>query len=204
VDFKRGFSMIAMEALEARGLDIELAARLGIGSASRDGGEVVQIDFRRGDDVIRRKFKRLVEANMDELAGLQGPDPAGWRWGDAHQARSEHRPFSRVPALARWFEPSVGMGGDTHSVVATRVILAPGSEGRLYDTDHSASLRAVYDLADRRRSGVMHSTGQSGIVFSGDYRRFVEPWSRGERVPLWPEAPPAAVLVVRPAAAGGG
>ena len=145
---------------------------------------------------------RALARALDELAGRHGADPAQWRWGAVHLARSEHRPFSRVPALARWFEPAVAMGGDTHSVVATRVILNPDASGRVYDTDHSASLRAVYDLADRRRSGVMHSTGQSGIVFSKDYRRFVQPWSRGERVPLWPDVPPQAVLLVRPAEAG--
>ena len=31
----------------------------------------------------------------------------------------------------------------------------------------------------------MQSTGQSGIVFSPLYRRFVEPWSKVEYVPLW-------------------
>ncbi len=135
---------------------------------------------------------------LDELSARHGANPAAWRWGEVHQARSEHRPFSRVPALARFFELAVPMGGDTHSVIATRVSLRPDAAGRLYDSDHAASLRAVYDLGDRSRSGVMHSAGQSGLVFSRDYRAFVAPWSRGELVPLWPQGEPAAVLVVKP------
>lgn len=55
--------MTAMEALEARGLDVELASRLGVNGAHRDGGELIQIDFRRGEEVVRRKFKRLVEVD---------------------------------------------------------------------------------------------------------------------------------------------
>jgi twinkle protein len=51
----------ALQTLEARGLDVELADRMGIGSSHLAGGEdVIQIDFRRGEEVIRRKFKRLV------------------------------------------------------------------------------------------------------------------------------------------------
>lgn len=53
--------MTATATLEARGLDVELASRLGVNGARRDGGELIQIDFRRGEEVVRRKFKRLVE-----------------------------------------------------------------------------------------------------------------------------------------------
>lgn len=50
--------MTVMEVLDARGLDIELASKLGLNEAP-GGGEVLQIDFRRGEDVVRKKFKRL-------------------------------------------------------------------------------------------------------------------------------------------------
>lgn len=137
---------------------------------------------------------------LDELAARFGDDPAQWRWGQAHRVRAEHRPFSHVPVLVKLFELSVPMGGDTHALVATRVVLRPDARtGDLYHSDHAASLRAVYDLADRRQSRAMHSSGQSGHVLSPHYRDFVGPWSRGEALPLWPEGPPAAVLRVQPA-----
>lgn len=52
--------MTIMEILDARGLDIELASRLGLNGA-KGGGDVLEIEFRRGEDVLRRKFKRLGE-----------------------------------------------------------------------------------------------------------------------------------------------
>ncbi len=140
----------------------------------------------------------LVRA-LDELAARQGRALAAWRWGDAHVARSEHRPFSRVPVLHRLFELRTPVGGDTHTVMAMRVNLRPDAlTGDLFHVDHSASLRAVYDLADRQQSRVVHSSGQSGIVFSPAYRAFVGPWTRGELLPLWAAQPPAAVLRVKP------
>ncbi len=137
---------------------------------------------------------------LDELAARHGRDVAAWRWGAAHVARSEHRPFSKVPVLHRLFELRTPVGGDSHTVMAMRVGLRPDKlTGDLYDVDHSASLRAVYDVADRSKSGVVHSTGQSGIVFSSRYRDLVGPWTRGELLPLWPQGAPAAVLLVQPA-----
>lgn len=53
--------MTVMDVLEARGLDVELASRLGVNGVQRDGGDLIQIDFRRGEEIVRRKFKRLVE-----------------------------------------------------------------------------------------------------------------------------------------------
>jgi penicillin amidase len=46
---------------------------------------------------------------------------------------------------------------------------------------------------------VVHSTGQSGIVFSPRYRDHVGPWTRGELLPLWPQGAPSATLTVQPA-----
>jgi penicillin amidase len=136
---------------------------------------------------------------LDELQAARGADVAAWHWGDAHVARSEHRPFSRVPALARWFELRTPVGGDTYTVNAARVNLKPDpTTGERYLDEHGPSLRALYDLGDPARSQVMHSTGQSGIVFSPLYRSFVEPWRRVEYVPLWSGAP-VATLTLTPA-----
>ncbi len=136
---------------------------------------------------------------LDELQAAQGSDVAAWHWGRAHVARSEHRPFSRVKALARWFELRTPVGGDTYTVNVSRVNLRPDpTTGELYLDEHGPSLRALYDLGDPARSRVMDSSGQSGIVFSPLYRDFVEPWARVEYVPLW-SAPTVSTLVLRPA-----
>ncbi len=134
---------------------------------------------------------------LAELQARFGDDPARWQWGRAHLARSEHRPFSRVKALAGLFELRVPVGGDTHTVNVSRVGLRPDeTTGELYLDEHGPSLRALYDLGTPANSRVMHSTGQSGIVFSPLYRSFAEPWRRGDYVPLWADVPPEQVLVL--------
>jgi penicillin amidase len=136
---------------------------------------------------------------LDELQAAHGSAVATWRWGDAHIARSEHTPFSRVKALARWFELRTPVGGDTYTVNVSRVNLRPDpTTQELYLDEHGPSLRALYDLGDLAQSRVMHSTGQSGSPFSPLYRSFVEPWTRVEYVPLW-SAPTVATLVLQPA-----
>ena len=137
---------------------------------------------------------------LDDLQTRYGTDVAQWRWGAAHLARSEHRPFSRVKPLARFFELRTPVGGDSFTVNVSRVGLKPdATTGELFLNEHAASLRALYDLADPAQSRVMHSTGQSGLFFSPQYRSFVEPWRAVQYVPLWAQGAPADVLSVKPA-----
>ena len=141
-----------------------------------------------------------LDAALDELQRLQGPDPAAWQWGRAHQARAEHRPFSKVGPLARFFELRAPVGGDTHTVNVSRVNLQPDRvTGELYLDEHGPSLRALYDLGDRGRSRFMHSSGQSGLPWSPHYRDFLPRWVQVKDVPVWPQAAPVAVLTVTPA-----
>lgn len=46
-----------MRTIEARGLDVELADRLGLASVRRDGGEALVIPFRRDGQIVRRKYR---------------------------------------------------------------------------------------------------------------------------------------------------
>lgn len=136
---------------------------------------------------------------LDELQAAQGSDVAAWRWDRAHVARSEHRPLSRVKALAPWFELRTPVGGDTYTINVSRVGLRPDpTTQELYLDEHGPSLRALYDLGDPAQSRVMHSTGQSGNVFSPLYRDFVGPWARLEYVSLW-SAQTVSTLLLEPA-----
>jgi penicillin amidase len=84
-------------------------------------------------------------------------------------------------------------------VNVSRVGLRPdATTAELYLNEHAASMRGLYDVGDPAQSRVMHSTGQSGIVFSAHYRSFVEPWRAVAYVPLWPSAEPLQVLTVQP------
>ena len=126
---------------------------------------------------------------LADLTQRLGANPVKWRWADLHRARSEHRPFSKVSALARFFEVSVPTGGDANSINAMRVSLdAAASSPRSYSTEHGPSLRALYDVADPSRSRVIHSTGQSGLPFSPHFSDFASDWAAGRYVPLWPAA----------------
>ena len=136
---------------------------------------------------------------LDELQARLGSDVQRWKWGHVHQARSEHRPFSRVKALAPFFELRSPVGGDTYTVNVSRVGLKPdAATGELYLDEHGPSLRALYDLADPSQSRVMHSTGQSGLFFSPLYRSFVTAWTEVRYLPLWARGEPERRLRVLP------
>jgi penicillin amidase len=125
---------------------------------------------------------RSLDRALDELRQRLGPDIARWQWGAVHQARSEHRPFSKVKALAPWFELRTATGGDNYTVNVARYHLK-GDEP--YLNEHAASLRAIYDLNDAANSSTMHSSGQSGLVLAPGYRGFVAPWTEVRDLPLW-------------------
>jgi twinkle protein len=48
-----------LRTLEDRGIDVELADRLGFASTQREGGEALVIPFRREGKVVRRKYRRF-------------------------------------------------------------------------------------------------------------------------------------------------
>lgn len=150
-------------------------------------------------ETCAQQASAALDRALVDLQARFGPDVSKWRWGAAHQARSEHRPFSRVKALARFFELRTPVGGDTHTVNVSRVGLLPdATTGELFLNEFAASLRALYDLGDPAQSRVMHSTGQSGLFFSPQYRSFVEPWRAVQYVPLWPRGAAESVLRVKP------
>jgi penicillin G amidase len=126
------------------------------------------------DEIVVRSF----DAAMADLSKRYGADPAKWSWPDAHVARGEHRPFSNVPLLAKFFEVRVPTMGDTYSVMVGKLRLR---EPEPFMNDFAASLRAVYDLSqsDANAGTIVFSTGQSGNMFSKHYRDLAERWGRG-------------------------
>jgi penicillin amidase len=99
-----------------------------------------------------------------------------WHWGDAHFAHSEHRPFSRIELLAPWFDILVPTAGDSFTVNVGRYSLK--DEREPFANRHAASFRAIYDLANPDNSAFVHSSGQSGNVFSPRYRSFSSRWAK--------------------------
>src|SRR5690606_10266586 len=109
-------------------------------------------------------------------------DMNAWRWGDAHVARAEHRPFSRVSWLAPLFESRVPSPGDTYTVNVGRYNMR--DHRNPFHNRHAASLRALYDLSDQGNSRFIHSTGQSGHPLSAHYRNFVQRWVEVDYLPM--------------------
>lgn len=123
-----------------------------------------------------------LEAALADLEKRYGADMSQWQWGRAHFARSEHRPFGKVTPLAELFDIRIPTPGDTFTVNVGRHNLR--DENAPFANRHAASLRALYDLSDLENSRFMHSTGQSGIVFSPLYRNYSERWAQVAYLPM--------------------
>ncbi|RZI42805.1 penicillin acylase family protein [Herbaspirillum sp. HC18] len=123
-----------------------------------------------------------LDAALSDLAQRYGADMTKWRWGDAHVARSEHRPFAKVDVLAKYFDVRVPSAGDTFTVNVGRHNLR--DEKAPFANRHAPSLRALYDLSNLENSRFIHSTGQSGNLLSLLYRNFAQRWANVEYVPM--------------------
>jgi len=123
-----------------------------------------------------------LETALTDLERRYGTDMATWRWGAAHVARSEHRPFGKVDALARFFDIRVPTPGDTFTVNVGRHNLR--DEREPFANRHAASLRALYDLSNLENSRFIHSTGESGNVLSPLYGNFAQRWAEVAYLPM--------------------
>lgn len=130
------------------------------------------------NDLIAEALDRA----LGDLKERFGTDMTRWRWGDAHQTKASHRPFSNVPVLRRLFEVNVPTPGDAFTVNVGRNDL--GHHEQPFANRHAASFRAIYDLADLNRSQFMHSTGQSGHPLSQFYANFAPHWAAVQYVPM--------------------
>ena len=123
-----------------------------------------------------------LDAAMADLKNCFGKDPHAWRWGEAHQARSEHRPFAKVELLAPFFDINAASPGDTYTIDVGRYNLR--DKDKLFTNHHAPSMRELYDLSNLENSRFIHSTGQSGNVLSSHYADFSRRWVKVEYLPM--------------------
>lgn len=123
-----------------------------------------------------------LEMALADLRKRYGKDASGWKWGEAHEARLRHRPFSRSVGLRSYFDITAPSGGDGYTI--NRGDMDFSDDADPYANRHASSLRAIYDLADPQASVFILPGGQSGNPFSAHYRDFMPLWARGEYVPM--------------------
>jgi len=114
------------------------------------------------NDIVIRAFHETVDELMQEL----GPDVENWNWEKLHTFTVSH-PLGVVKMLDKAFKlnrgPS-GVPGSYHTVTPFSY-----SYNNLYHTNHGASHRHIYDLANWDASKTVIPTGTSGIPASQFY-----------------------------------
>ncbi|HEY5891292.1 MAG TPA: penicillin acylase family protein [Acidimicrobiia bacterium] len=120
-----------------------------------------------------------------EMTGLLGSDSEKWRWGDLHLASFENQTLGQsgiapVEWLLNRSAPNRVAGSDS-------VINSVGWNATIgYEVDWVPSMRMVIDLGDLAGSTSIHTTGQSGHAFHGNYADMIDMWTDGEQHPmLW-------------------
>lgn len=123
--------------------------------------------------------------SVTELSALFGPDPAGWRWGQAHQARFEHPLLRFIPGVNGLIGLNAPVGGDGETVQRQSM---RGGGADPYQALHGAGLRFVADLAAPDASFAIIGTGQSGHPLSRHWGDLLQTWRTGGMLRLGPEA----------------
>lgn len=118
---------------------------------------------------------------VDELRALQGVDWKKWRWGQAHTAFGEHRPFSSVAPLAKLFTVSRPSAGGSYTLLRGRTDFG---EELPYRNIHASAFRGWYDLGNPDGSQFITSTGQSGHFLSPHYDDLADRWAAMEYLPM--------------------
>jgi penicillin amidase len=119
---------------------------------------------------------------LRDLEQRYGRDRSKWRYGDAHVAYGEHRPFGAVPSMAGYFNVTVPSPGGNYTLNRGKAEF--GEEDAPFANRHAASFRAIYDLSDLEKSLFIQTTGQSGNFLSPYYRSFAERWSKVEFIEI--------------------
>ncbi len=148
-------------------------------------------------ETCRSLAGEALDAAVTQLTQASGRDVAGLRWGEAHRAVAEHRPMSNVPGLRRLFELRIAYPGDTHTINVGW--LSHRAEAP-FSTRHTATLRAIYDLAALDSNSVwVGSSGQVGNPFSDLYASMLPLWRDVLYLPMRPpSAREAMTLELRP------
>lgn len=128
---------------------------------------------------------RALDAAVEQLSALYGPDMNRWRWGEAHQARLEHPLLRFIPGLSWATRLAVPTAGDGQTVL--RATPRGGAE-QPFTNVHGAGLRLVADMASPDGLLAIIGTGQSGHPLSAHWGDLLPLWADGRMLRLSREA----------------
>lgn len=151
---------------------IKVLARLLDGDTARNWCDIKTTeDEETCDTIVAEAFDTAIA----DLEARYGADSSKWRWGEAHYAKGAHRPFGEVAVLKRFFNVEIESGGGPFTL--DRGVTSLKDDADPYANVHASSYRGIFDLSDLDRSTFIHTTGQSGNVFSGHYSDFAPVWA---------------------------
>ncbi len=124
-------------------------------------------------------------AGHSELRALLGSNPEAWRWGDLHTAEFENQTLGQSGiGPVEWLfnrRAAHDVDGGPSIVNATGWTVTEG-----FQVDWVPSMRMIVDLGDLTASTSVHTTGQSGHAFHGNYADMIGLWTEGRQHPmLW-------------------
>ncbi|MCS6845797.1 MAG: penicillin acylase family protein [Caldilineales bacterium] len=123
------------------------------------------------DQIVAAAF---TEAVAELQKSTEAKDPARWRWGEAHYANFDHLIFAAVDPLNRLFNRRVPARGEAFTVNAASQAYPS------FVMNSGVSFRSVMDLSDLSAAHMIHTTGQSGQLFSPHYDDMIEAWQNVE------------------------
>jgi penicillin amidase len=133
-----------------------------------------------GTEARDQLLRSALDAALDEITGLLGPEMAGWRWGDLHRVRFAGQ-LAMFPELTELFTGGdAPIGGDEQTI--QQGLFEPDSDS--YHAVVIPSWRQIIDLSDFDASVGTHTVGQSGNPASPHFRDLFPLWIRGEHHPL--------------------
>jgi len=169
----KGFHSLLMTASEFYGHDTVTLLRL------LDNPQSWWMQQAGGRDAV---LTRSLKQAIGWLRATLGRDQNQWQWGRLHRATFPHAMALQKPLDVVFNRGPYPIGGDTDTVC--QVALLPDEP---YDNKAWApTYRQIVDLGDLSRSHWMYAPGQSGQVGSAHYDDLIEPWRKGETIPmLW-------------------
>ena len=134
------------------------------------------------DNVLPMPMETCVDATsqalgeaLDTLEEMLGKSMGNWQWGKVHQTIYAQNPISEVVGLRTIFQRKIGNGGGPYTVN-----VGPYSFSEPYKQTAVPSYRQIVDLNDWNNSLFMHTTGQSGNLFSEHYDNLIDGHQRVE------------------------